>query len=330
MEQKPEQEQRDWTGYGSAERQVVVEYYLVQDKHGVFRLISINDYAIWDLFGDQKTFELHLAARYCSLDFVGSGRVIVKPADHTGIITEGTQELKRRIEELRAQHLGICTEMWMPESVDSQKLEEPAIAPTTKSPDKVPGDSGNSSKNRIDDVLVAISSAIFNRIAMVGAGPLNQAGTAELAPIEEGFIWLRVTPDKLARLQGSTSVEVDLAAAVALFPAGINALLSARVDAQVRVSRTADSLDISISKCSEPELLFIELSGPYDATHVLHLICDPHEDTGHTFVMVGFNAGKFTPNGWLDGETAAPCAAEGAKAKGRPPDFRGKTGKLPR
>jgi hypothetical protein len=61
---KREQEQRDWTGYGSAERPIVVTYYHVEDDHEVHRLISINDYAIWDLFGDRTAFELHLAARY--------------------------------------------------------------------------------------------------------------------------------------------------------------------------------------------------------------------------------------------------------------------------
>jgi hypothetical protein len=80
---KREREQRDWTGYGSAERPVVVTYYHVQDDQGVHRLLSINDYAIWDLFGDQSTFELHLAARYRSVELVGSGKVIVKPADQT-------------------------------------------------------------------------------------------------------------------------------------------------------------------------------------------------------------------------------------------------------
>jgi hypothetical protein len=80
MEQKQEKERRDWTGYGSAERPVVVTYYHVEDDHGVHQLLSMNDRAIWDLFGDQPTFEQHLAARYRSLEFVGSGMVIVKPA----------------------------------------------------------------------------------------------------------------------------------------------------------------------------------------------------------------------------------------------------------
>ena len=118
---KREQEQRDWTGYGSADRPVVVTYYHVQDDQGVHRLLSINDYAIWDLFGDQSTFELHLAARYRSVELVGSGRVIVKPADEKAIVSEEALEIERRIEELRTKHPGIRSEPWMPERLDRQK-----------------------------------------------------------------------------------------------------------------------------------------------------------------------------------------------------------------
>jgi hypothetical protein len=39
---KREQEQRDWKGYGSAERPVVVTYYHLQDDHQVHRLLSID------------------------------------------------------------------------------------------------------------------------------------------------------------------------------------------------------------------------------------------------------------------------------------------------
>jgi hypothetical protein len=57
----------------------------------------MNDRAIWDLFGDQATFELHLAARYRSVELVGSSKVIVKvkvkPADQTAILAEGAQEI---------------------------------------------------------------------------------------------------------------------------------------------------------------------------------------------------------------------------------------------
>ena len=34
----------------------------------------MNDRAIWDLFGDQATFELHLAARYRSVELVAAAR----------------------------------------------------------------------------------------------------------------------------------------------------------------------------------------------------------------------------------------------------------------
>lgn len=75
-------------------RPVVVICYHVQDDHGVHLLLSMNDRAIWDLFGDQATFELHLAARYRSVELVGSGKVIVKSADQMAILAEGAQEIK--------------------------------------------------------------------------------------------------------------------------------------------------------------------------------------------------------------------------------------------
>src|ERR1019366_9899902 len=101
----------------------------------------INDYAIWDLFGYQATFELHLAARYRSVELVGSGKVIVKPADQTAILAEGAQEIKRRIEELHAKHPGIRSEPWVPERLDQQKVDK-TVPPTTV-PDEpsVPNDS---------------------------------------------------------------------------------------------------------------------------------------------------------------------------------------------
>jgi hypothetical protein len=86
---KREEEERDWKESGSAEQPVVVTLYHVEDDNGVQRLLSMNDRAIWDLFGDQATFELHLAARYRSVELVGSGKVIVKPADQTAILAEG-------------------------------------------------------------------------------------------------------------------------------------------------------------------------------------------------------------------------------------------------
>ena len=182
-----------------------------------------------------------------------------------------------------------------------------------------------------NQLLVAISEAIFNRVALFGAGTLKQSGPGDLAPITNGFLWLRIMPQQMSRLRGSSPAEADLAAAVAMFPAGVHALISARVDARVHVSRSADSLEVSISQSDEPEFLFAELEEPYDVMHLLHLLCDPAKDVGQTFVMVEFTGGKFTPSGWLDGETAARCAEEGAKsAKGHPPDFYGTTGKLPK
>jgi len=327
---KREEEQRDWKGYGSAERPIVVSYYHVQDDHEVHRLISINDYAIWDLFGDRRAFELHLAARYRSVELVGSGKVIVRPADQTAtILAEGAQEMKRRIEELRAKHPGIRWEPWMPERLDQQKVDK-TVPPTTVTADdpNAPNDSPEKSSN---ELLAAISRVIFDRIGPVAAGTLTQEGPAELAPLEEGVVWLRVMPREMGRLLGSSPAEADVAVAVALFPAGIRALLTARVDARVRVSRSVDNLEVSILQCNEPAFLFQDLSEPYDATHALHLVCDAAKDTGYAFVLIEFSAGKFVPKGWATGEEAARYSAEGRKvATGRPPDFHGTAGKLPK
>jgi hypothetical protein len=212
-----------------------------------------------------------------------------------------------------------------------QKPEKPTIAPITTAFDGDPSAPSDSRDNDANQLIVGISRAICNRIALFGAGTLKQTGPGDLAPITDGFIWLRVTPQQMSRLLGSSPAEADLAAAVAMFPAGVHALISARVDARVHVSRSADSLVVSIARCDEPEFLFSELSEPFDATHALHLVCDPAKDAGYTFVMLEFGAGKFVPKGWVDGEAAARYAAEGAKsATGRPPDFRGTTGKLPK
>jgi hypothetical protein len=134
---KRKEEQRDWKGYGSAEHPAVVTYYHAEDDHGVHLLLSMNDRAMRDFFGDQSTFERHLAARY---------------------------------------------------------------------------------RNAL---LAQISSAIFDRVAPLVAGTLTQGGPAELAPMDEGFMWLRLMPHEMGRLLGSSPAEADLAAAVALFPAGV-------------------------------------------------------------------------------------------------------------
>jgi hypothetical protein len=185
--------------------------------------------------------------------------------------------------------------------------------------------------NSTNELLEKISHAIFNHIAPVVAGTVKCEGPAELAPITEAFLWLRTLPTQLSQLLGSGPAEADVAAAVAMFPAGVRALITCRVDARIHVSRSSDGLEVSMSECNESEFLFSELSEPYNATSALHLIYERAEDTRHSFVMVEFNAGKFIPKGWVDGESAARYAAEGAKrAVGRPPYFRGTTDKLPR
>ena len=291
------------------------------------RLLSMNDRSIWDLFGDQATFELHLAARYRSVELVGSGKVIVKPADQTAILAEGAQEIKRRIEELHAKHPGIRSEPWVPERLDQQKVDK-TVPPTTVRDDdpSAPNDSPEKSTN---ELLAAISSAIFDRIGPVVAGTMKQQGGP--APLEEGFLWLRITPRQMSDLLGASPAEADVAAAVAMFPAGVRALITARVDARINISGPADIRAVSVTQCKSPEFLLSELSEPYEATDALHLVFDSATDTGSTFVMVEFTAGNFIAKGWVDGETAARCAAQGAKsATGRPPDFNGTTSKSPR
>jgi len=212
-----------------------------------------------------------------------------------------------------------------------QRPEEPTIAPVTTALDSDPSTPGNFRDIRVIELLVAISDAIFNRIALFGTGTLKQSGPGDLAPIDKGFMWLRMVPAEVSRLLGPSPAEAELAAAAAMFPAGISALITARIDAHVRVSRSSASLEVAIQQCTEPAFLFQELSEPFDAMHALHLVCDPAKDTGSTFVMIEFNGEKFVPKGWVDGESAARYAAEGAKtAKGRPPDFQGATGKLPK
>jgi hypothetical protein len=188
----------------------------------------------------------------------------------------------------------------------------------------------DSPETAVNKVLSQISRAIFDRLAPLGAGTLTQEEPAQLAPLEKGFVWLRTMRQDLGRLLGASPSEADLAAAVALFPAGIHALITTRVDVRIRVSSSEGKPDVSILQCNEPEFLFNELSEPYDATHALHLVCDPAVDTGYTFVMIEFAAGKFVPKGWATGEEAARYSAEGAKsATGRPPDFRWTSGKSP-
>jgi hypothetical protein len=328
MEHEQEKEQRDLAGYGSLQRPAVIMCYHVVDKHGAHRLVSINDQAVSDFHGDREAFERHLGARYCSFELLGSCHGVVDLANHAATLLEDAHELKRRCEELRARHGEMCVEPWVPERLDQQEPDKAAPTQDTTAPDNDPSGSRD---HRTNQLLEEISKAIFGRIAPVVVGTLMQGVPAELAPIDQGVIWLRVTPERMSRLLDSSPAKVDLAAAVALCPPGVRGLITCRVDARVCVSRFADRLKISVSECTEPGFRFTELSEPYETTHVLHLVCDPAKDTGHTFVMIEFNGGKFVAKGWLDGETAARCAAEGAKsAIGRPPDFRGTTGKSPR
>jgi hypothetical protein len=217
------------------------------------------------------------------------------------------------------------------EPADPQKPGKPASTPVATAHHDNAAASSDSPKERTNELLAAIGSAMFDRVAPLVAGTLKQGGPAELVPIDEAFMWLRLMPQEMGRLLGSSPAEANVAAAVAMVPSGVRALITVRVDARVRVYRSVDSLEVSISQCNEPAFLFQELAMPYDATHALHLVCDPAEDTGYTFVMVEFSAGKFTPSGWVNGEEAARYAVEGAKsATGRPPDFRGTIGKSPK
>jgi len=289
-------------------------------------IVFLNDFAAGDLFGGRAGFEAKLKEQ---------GFVNVR-------LLRTPQEVEAAKPPAEGKRVGDWGGPWKtkypwegaraPDRSGDPALGDARSAPTpaTTVPNNDPG-APSASDNSVKELLVDICKAIFNRVAPVVAGTLKQSGPGDLAPITNGFMWLRVTPEQMSRLRGSSPAEADLAAAVAFFPAGMRALITARVDARVDVSRSKDNLEVSISQSNEPQFLFSELSEQYDATHALHLVCDPAKDTGHTYVMVDFSAGKFVPKGWVDGEAAARYAAEGAKrATGRPPDFRGTTGKLPK
>ncbi len=118
-------------------------YHLV-DTHGAHRLVSINDQAVRDFHGDREAFERHLAARYRSFELVGSCKGIINLAHQTATFEVGTHELK----------------------ITTPPHDHPS-APSE-------------SRGNVNKLLVAISSAIFNRIAPVVAGTLKQGGAAEL------------------------------------------------------------------------------------------------------------------------------------------------------
>jgi hypothetical protein len=91
---KREQEQRDWKGYGSAEA-ASSRHLLPRAGRSRSALAALDERPRYlGPLGDQATFELHLAARYRSVELVGSGKVIVKSADQMAILAEGAQEIK--------------------------------------------------------------------------------------------------------------------------------------------------------------------------------------------------------------------------------------------
>jgi hypothetical protein len=128
---RQEEGKRDWTGYGSAQRPIIIMCYHVQDKVGVHRLLSINDHALRELHGDREGFEWHLGERYRWFELVGSCKGIVDLAQQTATFEAGAHELKRRCQELRAKHGEMSVEPWMPEPTDQQKPDKTAPTPAT-------------------------------------------------------------------------------------------------------------------------------------------------------------------------------------------------------
>jgi len=322
---------------------MIIAAWVVEHEHE-YGIVFLNDFAAGDLFGGRAGFEAKLRKQgFVNVNLLRTQEELAAakaPAEGKKVgdwggpwKTQYPWEVAKAPDRSGDPALDDASSYFgdLPEPIDHRKPDKTAPTPATSLPEGdtiAPSDSRRDSTN---ELLVAICKAIFNWVAPVVAGTLKQGGQAELAPITNGFMWLRVTPQQMPRLLGSSPAEADVAAAVALCPAGMRALITARVDALVNVSRSADSLVVSIARCDKPEFLFSELSEPFDAMHALHLVCDPSKDTGQTFVMVEFSAGKFTPRGWLDFEEAARYAAEGAKsAKGRPPDFRGTTDRAPR
>ena len=316
---------------------------MVEHEHE-YGIVFLNDFAAGDLFGGRAGFEAKLRKQgFVNVNLLRTQEELAAakaPAEGKKVgdwggpwKTQYPWEVAKAPDRFGDPALDDASSYFgnLPEPTDHRTPDKTAPTPATTVPNDDPSAPKHSPDNSVNELLVDICKAIFNRVAPVVAGTLKQSGQAELAPIDEGFMWLRVTPEQMSRLRGSSPAEADLAAAVAFFPAGMRALITARVDVRVQASRSADSLQVAISQSNEPEFLFAELEEAYDATHALHLVCDPAKDAGYTFAMLEFGAGKFVPKGWVDGEAAARYAAEGAKsATGRPPDFRGTTGKLPK
>ena len=117
---KRREEQHDWSGYGSAQRPAIIMCYHVVDKHGTHRLISINDCTTADIHGDRASFERHLGERYRSFELVGSCKW-TDLANQTVTLVEGAPELRKRCDELRAQHGEMLVEPWMPVSTSKNR-----------------------------------------------------------------------------------------------------------------------------------------------------------------------------------------------------------------
>jgi hypothetical protein len=316
---------------------MIIAAWEVEHEHE-YGIVVLNDFAAGDLFGGRAGFEAKLRKQgFVNVNLLRTPEELEaakqsaegkKAGDWGGPWrTQYPWEVAKAPDGCGDPALDDASNYFgdLPEPSRQQKPEKPALTPAD------PSDPKASRNSRVSELLVAISDAILSCIEPAVAGTLKQGSTADPAPIDKGFMWLRTTPAEMSRLLGPSPAEADLAAAVALFPAGVRALITARVDARVQVSSSEGTPDVSIWQCNEPAFLFQELSEPYDATHALHLVCDPAEDTSYTFVMIEFSAGKFAPSGWVDGEAAAKYAAEARKgATGRPPDFHGTAGKLPK
>jgi hypothetical protein len=180
---------------------------------------------------------------------------------------------------------------------------------------------------QFDELLQKVCKVILDRMHPASFMPTNN-GTRKATRITAGFIWLRIIPAQLSRLQSSEPAELDCAAAVSVFPSDVRAMVSARFDVRVHVRRSVDSFVVSVGKDNRrPEFFFQELTEPYNSMHALHMVFDPKDPSDQKFVLVEFNADGFKTEGWVDREEAKPWAAEGSKiGSGRPPDFHGTIG----
>jgi hypothetical protein len=98
------------------------------------------------------------AAMFCDeiegASLLGRSGLVVRVDENVGV----EQEIKRRIEELRAKHPGIRWEPWTPDRLDQQKVDKKVPATTVTDDDpSAPNDSPEKSSN---ELLAAISRAI--------------------------------------------------------------------------------------------------------------------------------------------------------------------------